>query len=249
MMESYQSFAMLYDELMEDAPYDEWIQFAMFFIDRFAENKRTLIDLGCGTGEISLRFQEKGFQVTGVDLSAEMLAIAREKEGNHAGNITWVQQDLVKLEAPEKYDIGVSFCDVLNYIINPEDLKAAFQNISNVLTEGGLFLFDMHSEKYVNDFLANQTFGEVREDISYIWFCDEGEYDSTVEHALTFFVKTDSGQYERFDEHHIQRTYPISFIKEALSSSHFRILGIYSDFSTATFHEEGDRFFFVCQKI
>ena len=76
---SYEHFAYLYDELMQDAPYDEWVRFVKEKLQTYQVDGKNLLDLACGTGELSVRFAKEGFSVTGVDLSADMLAVAQAK--------------------------------------------------------------------------------------------------------------------------------------------------------------------------
>jgi 2-polyprenyl-3-methyl-5-hydroxy-6-metoxy-1,4-benzoquinol methylase len=75
----YQSFAYLYDELMNEAPYGEWMDFFKQKQSLYAPNANSVLDLACGTGEITIRLQEAGFNVTGVDLSEDMLTVAQQK--------------------------------------------------------------------------------------------------------------------------------------------------------------------------
>ncbi|QHS22829.1 class I SAM-dependent methyltransferase [Virgibacillus sp. MSP4-1] len=241
---SYQKFAYVYDELMSEAPYDLWIQFILKTLKQYRPEAYSVVDIGCGTGEISIRLADLHYEVTGMDLSEEMLSIAQNK----STNVTWVHQDIRSFESPVRYDVAISFCDVLNYITEEEEIQKSFLQIYKQLQKDGLFVFDVHSEFYMNEVLANETFAEVREEVSYIWFCDEGEYPSSVEHDLTFFIRDDHDSYRRFDEYHIQRTFPPEFYKSKAEEAGFRVLGIYSDFSTEELDEQGDRIFFVCSK-
>ncbi|MBB6454343.1 ubiquinone/menaquinone biosynthesis C-methylase UbiE [Salirhabdus euzebyi] len=244
---AYKKFAHFYDAFMEGAPYDEWVNFTKDMISQYRPNSRGMIDLGCGTGEIAIRLAELNFAVTGVDLSSEMLAIAHQKAQEKNLDITWIEQDLRRLQNPYEYDVAISYCDVINYVTDPEEIREIFLGVYKLLSENGLFLFDVHSEKYVNDFLASNTFAEVRNEVSYIWFCEPGEEESSVEHELTFFVQNDNGSYNRYDETHLQRTFPISFYQKLLQDCGFTILNMYGDFSEEI-TERTDRIFIVCQK-
>ncbi|SET65408.1 Methyltransferase domain-containing protein [Salinibacillus kushneri] len=241
---SYQKFAQVYDQLMSEAPYDLWVHFTLEMIKQHRPDAKSILDIGCGTGEISLRLNTIGFDVTGVDLSEDMLAMAQNKNTN----VTWVKQDIRSLETPVPYDVAISFCDVINYIVEEEDIIASFNKVYWQLNDDGLFMFDVHSENYVHEVLADQTFAEVRDDVSYIWFCDQGDFPSSVEHDLTFFIKNEHNDYARYDEYHVQRTFPIEFYKRTAEKAGFKVLGIYSDFFTDRLDNQGDRIFFVCSK-
>lgn len=246
---SYGKFALIYDEFMENAPYDQWVSFTNKVLAQFGkENISSIIDLGCGTGEITYQLAEKGFQLTGVDLSAEMLAIAEQKQQryNLQNTIRWINMDLRELETATTYDIAISFCDVINYIVDEQEVEQVFNRVFDSLSSGGLFLFDVHSERYLRG-LTNQTFGEVRDNASYLWFCHEGTEMGMVEHDLTFFIKNDQQLYDRIDEYHTQRTFSIQKYQDILSRCGFDLKCICNDFQT-TLSDDADRIFFVAEK-
>lgn len=76
---SYERFAYLYDELMKDAPYDQWVSYVQNILVKYDVKAGKLLDLACGTGELSVRFAQQGFDVTGIDLSEDMLSVAQAK--------------------------------------------------------------------------------------------------------------------------------------------------------------------------
>lgn len=246
---SYHKFAKVYDSLMEDVPYDEWVAFTKSIINQYSAKVDRIIDLGTGTGEIALRLSRKGYTMTGVDLSEEMLAIAQQKAADKKQTIQWLHQDIAKIKSNETYDMAISYCDVLNYIQGSKQVIKVIDNVFDLLKPGGYFLFDVHSVSYVQEFLANKTFGKVTDDISFIWFCDKGDEENKVHHDLTFFVRSGE-KFERFDEYHTQQTFPVEDYVQWLQEAGFYVRGIYSDFSTEKGYnqKEDDRIFFVCQK-
>lgn len=91
---SYENFAVLYDELMRDVPYDQWIDYVKKQKESFGISGNKYLDLACGTGEVALRMAKEGFSVTGVDLSAEMLTVAKEKVEKSGFSLFFVQQNI-----------------------------------------------------------------------------------------------------------------------------------------------------------
>src|SRR5688572_17542060 len=125
---SYNRFAAVYDALMQDAPYDEWEAYLQKEV-----KGGSLLDIGCGTGELAVRFARAGFEVTGIDLSDDMLAIAHEKVEENGYNIPLFQQDMRELDGIGMFDTAVIFCDSLNYLAAADDVKQTFQSVFNHL--------------------------------------------------------------------------------------------------------------------
>ena len=249
---SYAKMAQVYDVLMADAPYDRWQDFASYIFKLEGMNGNKIADLGCGTGQITRRLAKLGYDIIGIDNSVDMLTNAQHQALAENLTIQWFQQDIRELSDFSDYDAVISFCDVINYITEEKDVKKVFQNANQMLHLHGLFLFDVHSIKHIEEFMKEETFAEVYDDISYVWFCEPGKETGEVFHDLTFFVSdTGHDKYERFDERHHQRTYSIEEYNDWLTSSGFEKRGIYADFSTNSEDplDNADRLFFVYEKI
>ncbi|RHW40982.1 class I SAM-dependent methyltransferase [Neobacillus notoginsengisoli] len=247
---SYGHFAYLYDQLMEDAPYDDWAGFALKNWQKHGpKSEKSFLDLGCGTGEISLRLADSGFHVTGVDLSPDMLAVAREKADNTGSSIRFVEQDMSELEMDDKYGIIGIFCDSLNYLESEEQVRKTFGKAVKYLVPGGLLMFDVHSiEKVANGFI-NRSFSLNGENVAYIWDSFSGEDPNSVEHEISFFVRDEQdGKYDRYDEIHYQRTFPVETYRSWLEEVGLEVVSITSDFLTIEPAEESERVFFVAKK-
>ncbi|WLR49911.1 class I SAM-dependent methyltransferase [Bacillus tianshenii] len=244
---AYEGFAYLYDELMSDAPYDSWTEFVQKQANNYNIEGKRLLDLACGTGELSVRLAEKGWVVTGADLSEDMLAVAQQKAHMKHLPITFLKQDMAKLSQFEPFDIITIFCDSLNYLQTEEDVKETFSSVYENLTDNGLFLFDVHTVYKMKELFIGQTYASNDPAISFIWQCFEGETPLTVEHDLTFFVE-DNGIYERFDETHVQRTYPEESYDEWLREAGFLVEKKVYDFHSEK-HDANERLFYVAKKI
>ncbi|MBE2939460.1 class I SAM-dependent DNA methyltransferase [Anoxybacillus flavithermus] len=245
---TYERFASWYDQLMSDAPYDAWCALVERTVASYHNGKR-LLDLGCGTGELAIRLAEKGFDVTGVDLSEQMLTIAQMKAEERGVHVLFYQQDMRHFGPFEPFDTIVIFCDSLNYLLEDEDVVATFSRVYDQLRSGGLFLFDVHSLfKMEHIFLQKETFASNDEQVSYIWNCYPGSRPYSVEHELTFFVQLEEGVYERVDEIHVQRTYDVAQYETWLKDAGFRLLHVWADFTEQQPTNESERIFFVAQK-
>lgn len=246
---NYGKFAYLYDELMTDAPYEQWVSFVLDIIKKTGNHHRQILDVGCGTGNIAIPLSKHGLQVTAVDLSEEMLFVAKEKSDAAGVNVQFFQQDMRELEGLGEFDVVISLCDCINYLNNEQEINSTFQRISHHLKKNGLFIFDVHSIHKVEEIFAGHTFAHNGEKISYIWECFAGEEEFSVDHDLSFFVENDEGLYERYDEFHKQRTYTIETYEKALKNSGFEVISITGDFSLETLEKNAERWFFVTKKI
>jgi SAM-dependent methyltransferase len=246
---SYEHFAYLYDELMKDAPYDEWVQFVKDRIQTYQVNGVHLLDLACGTGELSVRFAKEGMTVTGIDLSADMLAVAQAKAGEEGVKIPFYQQNMADLEGQGQFDIIGIFCDSLNYLQSEEDVVKTFANVYDHLNDGGVFFFDVHSILKINEGFINQTFTHIEDHVAYIWNSFPGDSLNSVEHELSFFVLDErTGKYDRFDEFHLQRTFPIQQYSNWLLDAGYELLEISADFEKTMPQTHSERIFFVARK-
>jgi ubiquinone/menaquinone biosynthesis C-methylase UbiE len=246
---SYERFAYVYDELMKDAPYEQWLMLLTAKLEQYHVKGKRLLDLACGTGEMTVELAKHGFDVSGVDLSDEMLLIAQEKAAALGLSIPFYQQNMAELEGVGQFDCVTIFCDSLNYLQREEDVVCTFQRVYEHLNESGLFLFDVHSIYKVEQIFTNHTFAVNDEEVSYIWNCFPGEEPFSVEHDLSFFIKdTKSGLYERFDEFHYQRTYSATQYTEWLEQAGFVVLEVLSDLEDAPLQEKTERILFIARK-
>ncbi|AQX53680.1 class I SAM-dependent methyltransferase [Priestia flexa] len=246
-MSSYKQFAYVYDHLMTDIPYDQWIQ----FVSRKVKpgEKLSILDVGCGTGEMSIRLAKQGYEVTGIDLSDDMLVIAQEKAQNEGIALKLYEQDMSKLELMQEFDCIVIFCDSLNYLQTDEQVKETFMRVYEHLAPGGFLLFDVHSTHKLKNIFGDNSFSYVDDDVSYIWNCEYNEANQSVQHDMTFFVYDEEIEaYDRFDEVHIQRTLSESTYKEWLTEAGFSAVEVSADFKDEFPHQSSERIFFSAKK-
>ncbi|MDF2926769.1 MAG: class SAM-dependent methyltransferase [Paenibacillaceae bacterium] len=253
---AYEKFAMVYDRLMNDMPYVRWVEFAAECFRRCG-NPVTVAELGCGTGSVAIPLSQKGYTVYGIDLSEDMLSVAQSKSRQLAGHVSrgegtepvWVQQDMTEWELGLQVDAVISFCDCLNYVTDPAGVSAVFQRTYAGLKPGGLFVFDVHTLRTLEEYAANQPFVYNEEDLSYIWECELEEETCTIYHDLTFFSREPGGEkYTRFDETHAQRAYPLHELKGMLAEAGFSGIRILGDFTWEQADEQTERAFFVAVK-
>lgn len=246
MNQSYTEFAAVYDELMTDIPYDAYVDLLDVATGGLA-GKRVL-DIGCGTGLLSVKLAKQGAEVTGIDLSAEMIAVAEERVRSLSLPVQFIKQPMQQLTGFTGYDAAVIAIDSLNYLSEREDVRATFRHIYASLAVGGTLVFDVHST-FKTDVIFMEgpfTFDDGR--IAYIWETEEGEQLHSVNSELAFFIQNEDGLYRRFDEIHTQRTFEIPEYIDMLMEVGFDIERVFADWEDEPPHEESERIFFQVRK-
>ena len=278
---SYSAFAYVYDELMDNVPYDDWAEYLIGLLKENGVEDGLVCELGCGTGQMTRRLAAAGYDMIGIDLSEEMLDVAREQEygvyeygfdeaeteGNasatEAGfdggcdretdgadkqeedagfvepSILYLQQDMREFELYGTVSAVVSICDSMNYMTTDEDLLQVFRLVNNYLDKDGVFIFDMNTEYKYKELMGDTTIAENREDVSFIW---ENLYDAEKrlnEYCLTLFAKVEvedeeddeeaekTALYEKFEEVHLQRAYPLAEVKRFLAEAGMTFVAAY----------------------
>lgn len=241
-MESYTDFAYVYDKLI-DQDYEKWADYIEDIFKKHGVNPKLVLDLGCGTGSITNILAKRGYDMIGVDLSSDMLNVAREKACEDNLDVLYLCQDIREFELYGTVDAIICTLDVLNYITNPDDLKQVFSLVKNYLNPDGIFIFDINTEHKLKNILGNNTFINEENGIFYTW---ENEYsENTSYQYLTFFAETENGLYERFDENHIQRAYTTEEIKSRLLQNNMTLDAVYRLFSFQKPDEKCEKTIFV----
>lgn len=240
-MEAYQEFASVYDIFMEEIPYDQWLAFIKQIWQLEKLEPKMIADLGCGTGNVLLPLAKEGYEMTGVDVSFDMLTQAEHKLREAGIRALLLEQDMTEFVLPQKADCILSLCDSLNYLTEDGELTNAFCQVKENLAEEGIFIFDLNTEYKFCHVYGQNTYAAVEDDAAYIWenFYDEGEKIN--EYAVNFFLRRDDGSYERTEEVHYERAYALEEIKQALLESGLEMTAVYDDYSFSPICEESQR--------
>lgn len=243
----YNDFAEVYDKL-QDADYEAFCDYYEEIFKRLGIKPELVLDVACGTGNITIPMAKRGYDMIGLDLSCEMLNIARDKAQNEGLDILFLNQDMCEMELYGTVDAAVCALDGVNYITDKKDLEKFFALINNYLNPGGVFIFDINSVHKLRDILGGNTFVNEEDGIFYVWQSEFSEETRVCDFVLSFFVENDDGSYTRFDEFQQERAYAIEEIKKTATAKGLDVTGVYKDFGFLTAEDSDERIFFVLSK-
>ncbi len=260
-MNPYTTFAQIYDIFMEDVPYDAWCGRIRKILAEFGIRDGLVLDLACGTGQMTRRLRDAGFDMIGVDLSAEMLQAAREADdpceedivlsddpwcSDHG--ILYLQQDMREFELYGTVRAIVCLCDSMNYLLEEDDLLKVFRLANNYLDPGGIFIFDMNTLHKYRDELGECCICENREHESFLWENYFDEESGINEYDVTFFVEEENGLFRRTQETHYQRAYSPDLVARLLEEAGMKLLAVYGEESDIPPADTDGRIYFIAQE-
>lgn len=260
-MEAYQDFASVYDEFMDETPYEEWSERIDKLIkkhgvskperdagDLLASEKNLVVDLGCGTGTLTELLYEKGYDMIGVDISEAMLNIAMEKREKSGAQILYLLQDMCELELYSTVGTVVSVCDSINYLLEEGELLETFSLVNNYLYPGGIFIFDFNTDYKYREVIGDTTIAENRENCSFIWENYYEEETSLNQYDITIFVQEEGELFRRFTETHLQRGYTPEQIKTLIEQAGMSIVEMLDADTNGCVNEQSERILVVARE-
>lgn len=246
-MEAYTSFAQVYDMFMDNIDYKQWCEYLKELLAEYGVDDGIVLDMGCGTGNITQLLSQAGYDMIGIDNSQDMLNIAMEKRGDDE-SVLYLLQDMREFELYGTVAAAVCICDSMNYITEYEDLVDVFKLVNNYLDPGGIFIFDLNTmHKYEQ--IGDSTIAEDREESSFIWDNYYYEDEQINEYQLSIFIKGEDGRYDKFSETHYQKAYTLEEIKSALKEAGLEYVTAYEAFTHKQAQEENERIYVIAREV
>ena len=245
MTDAYTVLAQSYDRLTADVDYEKWADYVERHFRRLKRPVRTVAELGCGTGSLTLLLARRGYAVTAADLSPDMLTLADQKcEGL---GVRFLCQDMSRLSLPQPVDAVVSCLDSVNYVTRPAALRRTFRRVRQALAPGGLFLFDAKTPAALEG-ADGQTYLDEDEGLFCVW---RGEYSPkrrVCGYGLDLFVREEDGSWSRGGEYHEEYAYTPEELEGFLREAGFSKIKRYGDKTMSAPREGAQRVFFAAEK-
>ncbi len=251
-MEQYASLYSVYDELNESYDYDKLADFLSEVIKENEKiNTALVLDLACGTGKLTFKLRERGYDMTGVDLSSGMLSVAHEYAvSNEINDVLFLCQNMTDFELYGTVDACVCTLDSVNYLTKLSDVKRCFSLVHNYLIPDGVFVFDVNTPYRFKEVYGNNDFILENESSLCAWQNEYNEKTKICKFYLSIFKERENGSYDRYDEIQKEKCYSKKQIENALLECGFEIITIYGDTNKKDAENTDEKWYFVarCKK-
>jgi SAM-dependent methyltransferase len=222
---SYDALAPFYDAFTAHHDYERWTAMLERLAHRHGLRGNRLLDVACGTGKSFAPFLDRGYEVTGCDLSPAMLAVARAK----TPAVALHERDMRALGRLGSFDLVTCLDDALNHLLSEDDLERAFAGVRANLAPGGVFVFDLNTLACYRAFFARPLVVE-HDGGTIVW---QGRGDAAAESGclaeatLDAFALAGGDRYRRVATLHRQRHHPRAVVEQALAAAGLECAGSY----------------------
>lgn len=234
-----------YDTLMKGIEYKEWVDYTVGLFKYYGHKPEKILDLACGTGSATVELARRGYQVVGLDKSAHMLEIFKEKRG--AEKVEVMISDMTDFKLAEPVDAVTCYFDSVNYLTEERLVRKCFKSVHHALADKGLFVFDMNTIYGLEKVWGTNVLIREMDNIYSVWksVYDASRHLSTL--YLTLFVRNGT-TYERVDEVHQERAYPLGKVREFLTGAGFDHVDIFAHLTTSNFIDISSRVMVIAEK-
>jgi SAM-dependent methyltransferase len=201
------------------------------------------LDVGCGGGYFTRRLYRAGYEMTGMDVSAEMLDKAQRTAMKEGIRGEYILGDVSKGKIARKYSFVTAINDCFNYV-EQDKIQKSFKNVYGCLKRGGVFLFDVSSPKKYAEKFNSAVNVDDRDEVTYLSFAATDGKTATLD--VTLFAKTSTGEYRRFDEKHVQYVHTEEELLSALAAAGFSKVEVEGHFGEDK--TQSDRLHFLAVK-
>lgn len=240
-----------YDKLNSETDYAAWADFIHTCFKKYGDIEvKEVLDLGCGTGAMTFPLRDRGYDMIGLDISYEMLSVAKETADNIGANdILWLCQDMRSFELYGTVQGAACCLDGINHLCGVQDLSKCLKLLHNYIEPGGIFVFDVNTPKKFAKFYGNNDYILEDENIMCCWQNSYDKRRGICTFYLTVFEKNDNGTWRRTDTEQKERCYTKSKLQNSLEAAGFSVCGFFSDFDFKEANDDDMRWYIVAKRI
>ncbi len=251
MSEMYDLLAPFYDELNKDADYEGWADYIVRTLEKYAFSKvQTILDIGCGTGNVTIPLAKRGYELIGADLSSEMLneAVNRAEASGVLSKIQFIMQDMTKLDLPEPVDAVICTLDGLNHLQTRSQLKACVQAVYASLLPGGVFIFDLNSLYKFEHVYADEVYTLETDNALCVWQNDYHPSSRFCDFWITLFTAGSDGRYDRYETVQREQYYSLETMLRLLREAGFENITVCGDKNGKCVDDNDERWYITAVK-
>ena len=242
-MSGYGDLAEAYDALTFNVPYDEIADYYAKILGEMTDGKR-LLDMGCGTGSLTVRLAERGFNAIGQDASPDMLTFAAAK----SDKVTWICQKMEETELGVEADAIVSTLDSINHLPNREAVERCFRRAAENLKSGGAFVLDVNTIRKHRETLGSNTFVYDVDGVYCVWSNTFDPADNGVDIELDLFFEEEDGSYSRGGESFREIAFSEKELREMLTAAGFEVVDVWEYLTFKEPDENSDKLLIAARK-
>lgn len=245
--DEFNEIAPHYDEVMSVVPYRQWVQYLRRLFKRYTWKPVEILDIACGTGTVALILAERGYRVTGIDISGRMIDIARSKaaKSREGELVSFLCRNAVHLDMNDRFDVAISLFDSFNYILSAHELQQAFASACCAIRSGGGFIFDLNSEYALEKNLFTQNnFWDESAAVKHDWTASYRKRTRMATVDMRFYLPDGRA----FREVHKERAHRHADVIRFLRIAGFEFLDAFDEYSLLPPGIRSERIFYVARK-
>ena len=260
----YDAIAHVYEKLNSEIDYGKWADFIETSFDRYlCARPELVLDLACGTGTMTRELSSRGYDMIGIDGSADMLTEAYSRSASEAGEnakpILYLNQDMRSFELYGTVGAVVCCLDSINYLLSQKDVEKTFLLVHNYLDPDGLFLFDVNTPYKFENIYGDNAYiledemeddygdGEVDKYAVYCGWQNQYDKESGICDFYLSLFEENGESYIRRDEHQQERCYTRDTLTSLLEKCGFEVLGFFADYDFSEPSEKCERWYIAAR--